>query len=1327
MSEIRKLGLCRAECVGRLRLLKVTVQAVLVWIACTALCAPSAAQNVEGQIVASQYGTWKVLGYAPDTYSGFAPAACRVQGGASFFPAFSMGTPIRIVDGNPNLSEVVTPSAVIDDGSTCAITIHPAHHHHTPFYFTSGTAGLQEAINANIAIPGPNTIVLTNQWYQLGGSAAVIASVHGGTSLGLVDVTQVPTKWYQWNGSAYVAVDTSGCDGGCVTQINGTSGPVNLVSGSNVSITRTGNSITVSTSGSAGSGNVAAASQYSCGMYPNAGSNATIGGAANCFILPTGLSASQINTILGGVGAATVQLQNGDAHTPFSNPNNVRVEDKRTDIPTETRSVKEWGAQCDTHGVMGTTTTSGGVTTFNGDGSLTGNDVGSLVIGVGYYAGLPAWFEDPIVSVSSGTSARLSYALPFDITVQQQLIVGHDDTASIAAAISWQLLNGGQKNISLSLPVGNCLTHQTTQTPQTLFGRSKAFSQLTGFPGEPVLNLTGGFWQSYKDFTVNVGDEIDSTRPYTYFDTSGTEHAGTVYYQPWGIMTAHANNPLGPGWFQGAINGVGSISSSAPTTLTVTSSKVPNVGQKIVFTNPTNSGVAPIFTTTASAVSGSTVTLSAAYPGATTSEVEWFAGTNPQTLSASMPATGHSAVITAWSSNGTVVAFSATNAYTAGEVVTLSGFPVTQSFNGQQVTVLSTGLSSTQFEANLSSSSGYHLEKGYSGLTITLTNSIAPNPAGESNVAGHGAVKIDGEECLYEGVQRSSPYQITLSQCSMNGTREAAHSAGATIIPMNPWNWDSMPWPVTPSIHMNVSATPAGAEFFPAGNIGAYGIGAPWPDGASGAVSAPFEAHFENLLIRAWPFGWNNNVSYGHNNDSAFWWAAPPYEDHFTNIDMATESCFVEGLSGINTHAYEGFNPTGDGGTTDTMSCRGNFDGVIADFVSGGQLKHDNWATYGGTGGMGFNISYGWDDQTGQFASEVYDSVFHNIYLELGGGQPLGEANSELDCLTCQWYDLGTGGQITIGGQFQQFYGGNLTTSDEQHPLINYGAETSFHGVLGAGSDIVSNTFGKGLVLNWGPNMSGCRTTGTEGCVAIGVGGGKKWTSGQTGETFLTGNLTAPYVDSIDGLITPELVGGWTFDDTAPITHSFWGCGVGTNFTGYCNYNFQHIGNGNGGGLLVPGKYELTGAFKSTSGSPQTFSLEIIAFQNGDATAPFCTATNGNGGVTVPVNGNSQNPINISTTWGKQDIGTIDLTNYAGCQLGAVYHQSSSSATTIETSFIDLSPWWESPNAQKITLSQATPADNATCKPGTFLGSDSNYIYVCTASGTVKRAALSTY
>jgi hypothetical protein len=101
------------------------------------------AQNIEGQIIASQYGKWKVPGYAPNTYSSFAPDSCRVQGGASFFFAFSVGTPLSIVDANPSLTETVIPTATVDTNVSCAVSIAPINNHQVPFYLTSATGGLQ--------------------------------------------------------------------------------------------------------------------------------------------------------------------------------------------------------------------------------------------------------------------------------------------------------------------------------------------------------------------------------------------------------------------------------------------------------------------------------------------------------------------------------------------------------------------------------------------------------------------------------------------------------------------------------------------------------------------------------------------------------------------------------------------------------------------------------------------------------------------------------------------------------------------------------------------------------------------------------------------------------------------------------------------------------------------------------------------------------------------------------------------------------------------------------------------------------------------------------
>jgi hypothetical protein len=187
------------------------------------LCLPHMqAQNVEGQIVASQFGEYQVPGIATGSLQ-FEPATCQVSGGGKNFAAFVAGIPIKIVDSNPAHTEIDTPAAVfIND---CAVSMTTSYIHSTPFYLTSGTGGLQEAINNGpVKVGGPNTIILNAEWYALvspGSPSSVIAEVHGNTSLGLVDVTTTPYTSYSWSGSQYVAAGT-----GSVTYNQGASGAV---------------------------------------------------------------------------------------------------------------------------------------------------------------------------------------------------------------------------------------------------------------------------------------------------------------------------------------------------------------------------------------------------------------------------------------------------------------------------------------------------------------------------------------------------------------------------------------------------------------------------------------------------------------------------------------------------------------------------------------------------------------------------------------------------------------------------------------------------------------------------------------------------------------------------------------------------------------------------------------------------------------------------------------------------------------------------------------------------------------------------------------------
>jgi hypothetical protein len=174
------------------------------------VCGRAAQAQSAGQIIAAQYGEFRVIGTTTGGFS-FPPDTCQVSGGGKNFAAFSAGTPVLIVDGNPALNEVATPSSVYINA--CSINMTTVYSHVPPYYLTSGTGGLQEAITANQTADGPNNILLNEEWYKLippGTAASIIASVHGIPDLGLEDITTTPYTFYQWNGSQYVVVSSGG-------------------------------------------------------------------------------------------------------------------------------------------------------------------------------------------------------------------------------------------------------------------------------------------------------------------------------------------------------------------------------------------------------------------------------------------------------------------------------------------------------------------------------------------------------------------------------------------------------------------------------------------------------------------------------------------------------------------------------------------------------------------------------------------------------------------------------------------------------------------------------------------------------------------------------------------------------------------------------------------------------------------------------------------------------------------------------------------------------------------------------------------------------------
>jgi hypothetical protein len=165
------------------------------------------AQSIAHQAIASQFNNWR----APGTTNLVAAAntlvpitSCSLNAGGVNFYAVSASTPVKINDpGNPAIDEIITPTTVVQGGS-CTVTLTPSNAHPAPWYLTSGTAGLQEAINATGLSGQINPIILDTNWHQSGGNQQVAYNAAGNYNAPLLDVTIAPSVSFRWNGTHYL-------------------------------------------------------------------------------------------------------------------------------------------------------------------------------------------------------------------------------------------------------------------------------------------------------------------------------------------------------------------------------------------------------------------------------------------------------------------------------------------------------------------------------------------------------------------------------------------------------------------------------------------------------------------------------------------------------------------------------------------------------------------------------------------------------------------------------------------------------------------------------------------------------------------------------------------------------------------------------------------------------------------------------------------------------------------------------------------------------------------------------------------------------------------
>jgi hypothetical protein len=1191
-----------------------------------------------------------------------------------------------------------------------------------PRFSTSGSAfGYADIEVSPIPRPGGlyfnTTTLFTRQWNGTAWAdlvaAAGVTSINtrGGPFLftGNVDCTTVPgtcnfpsvaagvvsinatTGAMIFNGAGVSQSGNTFTFPAAIASINGdTTSAQQIVGTGGITCSTAGGVTTCNSSGGAGTGTIGTSGPYNVTMYSSA-SGTTVQGAVNKYIAPLGLSLAQLNTLFSSV-TGNITIQNGDNHTQFTNSNFVGVNDERQDIPVAAWPIKANGAQCDLEGGFASVTQGSTTLSITSGISLSSADVGKNIEMVAPVSGLPTRWDSTIVSVQSSSSATLISTSPAPFTESQWSVdIGHRDDAAINAAF-----DAFSFRRPISFPIGICWSDTVPVFGQSFFGQSSTESVLVGLAGKDTLAGLDPSFSGYEgmstgmqihDLKVEFDPRINAIFPWQDINPAGTvtQHAGT--YRPEGLFTVWANYPLGPGWFQGAgPNNTGAINGVATTdgtvNVTITSSTLPLAGQQIIFPY-TSAGV---FTTTVSSISGSAAVLANAFPvSGTLTQQEWFAGTSVQTITQS----------------------NASGSFASGIPATGRTFP----------------------------------------FILRLANNInpppTPNPAGTgSNFAPYGLVQIDNEQCSYFGdsaypATTSTTYWIQITACAQNGTTAAAHALGATIVPLNPFQ-PTWPWPVTPSI--NAGVTPANAVYFPAWNIGNAAWAQPvfngedWPSNGDLVNSVMHDMIYTITDFFAGNGGGVEGGPAGFqlgNSTAGMYIVTSTFNAKFYNIQVINPQFGIfEGTPSTNVFGMFGSSfPTANGSSWDQITIHSA--GYVSEFIEAQNDMKTNFQTFcqngGETGTSNPNQGLGivgcgatwidsgtYDDKDGGGGSDVNINHKDNWYQEnetgsLAGSQPAFEFN----CGRCSYgkaFSFG-GEAIFIEGGDNEFDGGQLVAGSAT-PIINYGTATTMKFVSNASFSGVNNTYGSSFLLNYGQNgsMSGHTDNGVGPFGALAAGNNLAPVTGQTAQMFSTGNdLGGPEYVSGDSavLFADQLpMQNWIFDDTAPVSHGYASCdlspGQGCSSVQFNQNSRVVIGPDQ---KIAPGKYIVHYAFKGTVATNFFFELDAV---NGGTGA--CS-----GGGTILI----VNP-SITTGW-TQGSALADFTNASTCDLQLVLHNSAVD-TVAEMAYLIFTPIWTT-----APLPVNTPADNATCIPGSFLGSDSNFLYICTASGTVKRAAISSY
>lgn len=178
----------------------------VVFMAATAFSQSPNASSLLGANIAANYGNWAVpstnaVTAASGQVMNFQPASCLVTAGNKAIFPFNANAPITVSDGAN--TETVTPSAASLTSSTCSLTATFSSAHGAGVKVSSGTGGLQEAINN---ASGANSFVWVTGDSSV--TTAFILAAAGSANVGVIDIRGPNYLVYQYLQGAYVSVDS---------------------------------------------------------------------------------------------------------------------------------------------------------------------------------------------------------------------------------------------------------------------------------------------------------------------------------------------------------------------------------------------------------------------------------------------------------------------------------------------------------------------------------------------------------------------------------------------------------------------------------------------------------------------------------------------------------------------------------------------------------------------------------------------------------------------------------------------------------------------------------------------------------------------------------------------------------------------------------------------------------------------------------------------------------------------------------------------------------------------------------------------------------------